>query len=114
MRFDATLKDLLEESPTAWPNLVGQPARNVAVIDANVSTVTGAADKVLHIRDDPQWIHHVEFQTGPDGTLPRRTNVYNAVLEDRHALPLRSTVVLLRPEAQLAVFNGPYKCRLPR
>src|SRR5262245_12507012 len=113
MRFDATLKDMFEETPAAWPQLVGQPARNVEVIDADVSTVTGAADKVLLIRDEPSWIHHVEFQAGPDATVPRRTNVYNAVLEDRHGHPVRSSVVLLRREANLAVINGRYERRLP-
>src|SRR5436309_15338635 len=113
MRFDATLKDMFEESPAAWPALVGRPARDVAVIDADVSTVTGAADKVLHIRDEPPWIHHVEFQAGPDATVPRRTNVYNAVLEDRHGLPVGSSVVLPRRESNLAVMYGRYERRLP-
>ncbi len=113
MRFDATLKDLLEESPAAWPHLLGRSARDVKVIDANISTVTGAADKVLHIRDDPQWILHLEFQAGPNASLPRRTNLYNSVLEDRHLLPVQSCVVLLRPEAHLAVLNGLYECRIP-
>ena len=113
MRFDATLKELLEESPAAWPALVGAPARNVEVIDADIATVTGAADKVLRVRDDPEWIHHVEFQAGPDGTLPRRANVYNAVLEDRHGLPVRSSAVLLRREANLAAINGRYERRWP-
>jgi predicted transposase YdaD len=114
MRFDATAKELLEESPPAWPAFVGEPAKDVDVVDASISTVTGAADKVLRIRDEPQWIHHVEFQTGPDASLPRRINVYNAVLEDRHGLPVRSTVVLLRRDAHLAAINGRYECRWPR
>jgi predicted transposase YdaD len=113
MRFDATVKDLLEESPAAWPDLVGQTARRVEVIDADVSTVTAAADKVLHIRDNPEWIHHLEFQSSPDPTIPRRANVYNAILEERHGLPVRSSIILLRREAHLAVINGVYECRWP-
>ena len=54
MQFDATLKDLLEESPAAWPGLVGEPARNVEVIDADISTLSGAADKVLRVHDGPE------------------------------------------------------------
>jgi predicted transposase YdaD len=113
MSFDAALKELLEESPAAWPWLVGAPARDVAVIDSDIATVTGAADKVLHVRDEPPWIHHVEFQAGPDTTLPRRGNVYNAILEHRHGLPVRSSFVLLSRKANLAVINGSYECRLP-
>jgi predicted transposase YdaD len=113
MRFDATLKDMFEETPSAWPALVGCPVQHVEVIDADISTVSGAADKVLLIRDKPLWIHHVEFQAGPDATLPRRMNVYNAVLEDRHDLPVRSSVILLRREANLDLINGRYERRLP-
>jgi predicted transposase YdaD len=113
METDATVKELLEESPAAWPWLVGAPAQNVEVIDSDVSTITGAADKVLRVRDEPQWIHHVEFQSGPDPSLPRRGNVYNAVLEHRHGLPVRSTFVLLSRKANLTAIDGRYECRLP-
>ena len=77
--FDATLKRLLEESPSDWPVLAGWPRAPVEVIDADISTVTGAADKVLLVRSRPNWIMHVEFQRGPDQVLPRRTHVYNAL-----------------------------------
>jgi hypothetical protein len=59
--FDATLKRLLEESPSDWPVLAGLPRAPVEVIDADISTVTGAADKVLRVRGRPDWIMHVEF-----------------------------------------------------
>src|SRR5262249_39766619 len=101
MASDPTLKELLEESPAAWPWLVGAQAQTVEVIDSDIATITGAADKVLRVRDEPPWIHHVEFQSGPDASLPRRSNVYNAVLEHRHELPVRSTVVLLTRKANL-------------
>jgi predicted transposase YdaD len=113
MENDATLKELLEESPAAWPWLVGAPAQTVEVIDSDISTITGAADKVLWVRDEPPWIHHVEFQAGPDASLPRRGNVYNAVLEHRHGLPVRSSFVLLSRKANLTAINGRYECRLP-
>ena len=92
--FDATLKRLLEESPSDWPVLAGLPRAPVEVIHADVSTVTGAADKVLRVRGTPDWIMHVEFQSGPDQSLPRRTHVYNALLEDRHELLVPSVIVI--------------------
>lgn len=111
--FDATLKALLEESPADWPALAGCPAKAVQVIDADISTISGAADKVLLVGKPPDSIMHVEFQAGPDATLPRRMNVYNGVLEDRHDLPVRSVAVLLRPEANLSILNGLYQRQLP-
>ncbi len=113
MANDPSLKELLEESPVAWPWLVGAPARDVAVIDSDIATITGAADKVLHVHDDPPWIHHVEFQAGPDASLPRRGNMYNGILEHRHELPVRSSFILLSRKANLAVINGRYQRRLP-
>jgi predicted transposase YdaD len=107
--FDATLKGLLEASPSDWPVLAGLPRAAVEVIDADVSTVTGAADKVLRVRGRPDWIMHVEFQRGPDQSLPRRTHVYNALLEDRHELLVRSVVVLLAPTADLSNLMGEYE-----
>jgi predicted transposase YdaD len=112
-QFDATLKALLEESPTDWPRLVGYSAERVTVIDADISTVGGAADKVLRVDGEPDWIMHLEFQAGPDAAKPRRLNVYNAILEDRHQLLVRSVLVLLRPEANLAAINGGYDCCFP-
>jgi len=68
--FDATLKTLLEESPVDWPALAGHPEQTVEVIDADISTFTGATDKVLRVRGLPDWITHFEFQSGPDATCP--------------------------------------------
>jgi predicted transposase YdaD len=107
--FDATLKALLEMSPRDWPALAGHPARTVELIDADVSTVTAAADKVLRLGRPPESLMHVEFQAGPDAALPRRVHVYNALLEDRHDLPVRSVVILLRPQAELANLTGMYE-----
>jgi predicted transposase YdaD len=107
--FDATLKRLLEESPSDWPVLAGLPRTPVEVIDADISTVAGAADKVLRVRGSSDCIMHVEFQRGPDQGLPRRTHVYNAILEDRHELPVRSVLVLLTPSADLSNLTGIYE-----
>jgi predicted transposase YdaD len=109
--FDATLKAMLEESPGDWPVLAGLPCGEATVIDADVSTVSGAADKVLRIRGTPDWLTHVEFQAGPDATLPRRMFLDNALLDDRHGLMVRSVAVLLRPEANLANLTGRYERR---
>ena len=113
MAFDPAMKELFEETPAAWPWLVGAPARDVEVIDSDIATITGAADKVLRVRAEPPWIHHVEFQAGADASLPQRGNVYNAILEQRHGLPVRSSFILLSRKANLAVINGKYECHLP-
>jgi hypothetical protein len=47
--FDATLKGMLEASPPDWAELAEVPAKRVEVVDADVSTVTAATDKVLRV-----------------------------------------------------------------
>jgi hypothetical protein len=112
-KFDATLKDMLEAAPGDWAALAGISGRSVIVIDADISTVTGAADKVLLLQDEPASLLHFEFQAGPDDLLPQRMNVYNAVLEHRHGLPVRSIVVLLHPQANLRNLTGVYESAVP-
>src|SRR5438552_17404464 len=113
MDFDATLKALLEESPSDWPVLIGERRSEVEVIDADIATVSGATDKVLRVRGAPDWILHIDFQSGPDDSLPRRVHMYNAVLENRHRLLVRSLVVLLAPRANLSSLTGLYQRQFP-
>jgi hypothetical protein len=94
--FDATPKGLIEIRPPDWPAFFAVAARAVEVVDADVSTVTAASDKVLRVRADAgDRIFHVDFQSGPDATVPRRTHLYSGLLEERHKLPVDSVVVLL-------------------
>ena len=80
--FDASLKDLLEVGPADRPPLVHVKARSVEIIDADISTVTAATDKVLLVHaEEGDRIQHFDFQSGPKTTLPRRTHTYNALLE---------------------------------
>jgi hypothetical protein len=111
--FDATLKGMLEESPGDWPVLAGLPRAEAEVIDADVSTFTGAADKVLQVRGAPDWIMHLEFQSGPDTSLPRRMQTANVLLDQHHGLMVRSVAVLLRPEANLSNLTGVLERRFP-
>ncbi|MBY0524657.1 MAG: hypothetical protein K2R98_14735 [Gemmataceae bacterium] len=110
--YDATLKAMLEASPADWTALIGLHAERIAVIDADVSTVTAATDKVLRL-SGPDVVAHFDFQAGPDAILPRRVHGYNALLEERHGLPVQSVVLLLRPQANLRAISGVYERRLP-
>src|SRR4051812_1999899 len=113
-RFDATPKGLIEIRPTDWPAFLGVAARAVEVVDADVSTVTAATDKVLLVHTaDGDRIQHLDFQSGPDASVPRRTHGYSALLEERHELPVESVVVLLRPQANLSAIHGVYERSLP-
>jgi len=105
--FDAIFKNLVESGPNDWPVFVGQPAAPTQVIDADIATVSGAADKVLRVETAVPYLLHLEFVAGHDAArLPRLLHVRNALLENRHDLPVRSVVVLLRPEADSPALTG--------
>jgi len=112
-RFDATLKSLLEDAPNDRPRLLGIADPQARVIDSDTSTISGAADKVLRLEGPPPSILHLEFQSGPDASIPCALNVYNSVLEKRHELPVQTVLVLLAPRAELAVIDGRYRRFLP-
>lgn len=111
--YDATTKGMIERGPADWLALVDVTGFRVDLVDADVSTFSGASDKVLRIRSDPDWLMDVNVQAGPDATAPRRAFVYNALLDHRHELPVRSVIVLLSPKANLAAINGRYRRAVP-
>jgi hypothetical protein len=65
-RLDDTLKHLTELSPQDWVVHGGWPAAPAGVIDADIATVTGAADKVIRVAGPPDWLLSVEFHSGHD------------------------------------------------
>jgi hypothetical protein len=112
--YDPTLKALVETEPESWPAFLGRPTGPTSVIDADIATVSGAADKVLHVAAATPYLLHLEFASGHDSaTLPRKLHVRNGLLEDRHELAVRSGALLLRPEADSPQLTGTYERRFP-
>jgi predicted transposase YdaD len=110
--YDATTKDLLEVAPADWLAFLGHPAPGkVRLIDADLSTVTTAADKVLLVEEDPPWILHLEIQSSRDESLARRVLRYIVLLAERHELPVSSCVVLLRSAAGGPELTGMFRDR---
>ncbi len=54
---------------------------------------------MILVEEPTKEIVHLELQGGYDGDLVPRTLEYNVLIGRRHRLPVRSVVVLLRPEA---------------
>jgi hypothetical protein len=97
---DAPVKHLLQAYPADWPALIGLRCTGpVEAIDADVSTVTVAADKVFRVHDPDPWLLHLELQAVPNPHVDRRVLKYNVLLDDVYDLPVQSVIVLLRPAA---------------
>jgi hypothetical protein len=112
-KFDATGKGLVDRGPPDWAALLGFPGLPVEVADADVSTVTAASDKVLRVGGPSPCMLTIDFQAGPDASVPRRVHLYNTIIADRHDLPVHSVVVLLHPRANLSAVNGTYIRQIP-
>lgn len=111
MRFDATLKTLFERYPFDLPRFLiqclnlGLP-HQLRFINADVSTVTAAGDQVIRVGGRRPWLFHLELQSSHKHLLDRQLLLYNVLLVHRHKLPVRSAVLLLRPEADRASLTG--------
>jgi predicted transposase YdaD len=108
--YDASTKYLLEVRLADWLPLCGRTTNApVEIVDAEVSTVTAAADRVLRVAEDEPWLLHVELQSSRDPVLPDRVHVYNTLIGWRHGLPVRSLAVLLRPAADGPELTGAWE-----
>lgn len=108
--FDASLKELIASYPADWLRLVGlSTAVPIAVIDSDLSTVSAAADKVLHIREDPSWLLHLEMNSSSKASADEYLHWYNTLLRHHHGQRVRTVLVLLRPSADSPRLTGIYR-----
>ena len=114
--YDATTKYLLEHHPRdllAFAGVVDAENYFVEAINADLSTVTAAADKILRVHSPDPFLTHFEMQSGPDQTVEDRTLQYNVLSSYQHKLPVLSVLVLLRREANSPRLTGNMQKRLP-
>src|SRR5262245_21174726 len=112
--FDVVLKTLVEAGPQSWPAVVGLPTGPVTGPYADVSAISGAADKVLRVDAEPRYLLHLDFYAGHDTAYaPKKLRWYNAVLDARHGLLVHSVVVVLRPESDSPQLTGELVRRFP-
>jgi predicted transposase YdaD len=102
--FDATLKELVQAHPADWLAMLDEPSSGpVEILTPDLSTLTAFTDIVLRTGDS---LLHLDFQSGPDPTLPRRVLLYNVLLHDGYGVPVHSVVILLRPRADRGDLTG--------
>lgn len=112
--YDATTKYLVETAPRDWLALCGHGVRSpVKVVDADLSTITTMADKVVRVEEPEPWMAHFEFQSSYDSGIGLRLLRYNVLIEYRHQLPVQSILILLKPESDGPAANGITRRSLP-
>jgi predicted transposase YdaD len=112
--IDDTLKQLTELSPQDWVERGGWPAAAATLIDADIATISGAADKAIRVTGTPDWLLSVDFQSGHDALakLPDLL-LYNSALFKRHGLLVRTLLVLLHRRADSPQLTGSYERGFP-
>jgi hypothetical protein len=108
-KFDAALKELIDGHDAEWGRYlaarVGVAAPDPEIIESDVSSVTMQADKVFHLGGDAGLLH-AELQSSWEGDVPDVLLGYNVFLDRRYGPPVKSVVVLLRPEANATNITG--------
>ena len=103
-------QSLTELSPQDWVVRGGWAAAPAALIDADIGTITGAADKVIRVTGRPDWLLAVDFQAGHD-TVAKLPDLllYNSAMFKRHGLLVRNLLVLLHRGADSPLLTGHYE-----
>jgi hypothetical protein len=112
--LDDTLKQLTELAAPDWVVRGGWPAAATSLIDADIATISGAADKVIRVAGPPDWLLAVDFQAGHDvlAKLPDLL-LYNSALFKRHGLLVRTLLVVLHRGADSPQLTGLYDRGFP-
>src|SRR4051812_10045885 len=98
-RYDAAVKTLVEQYPADWLRSLGVPVEGpVTLMEADLSTVSADADKLLLVGRPEPVLVNLELQASRDPGLPYRLLVYASLALYRHRHKLLGLVVLLRRE----------------
>jgi predicted transposase YdaD len=113
--FDTSLKELIELDPLGWARFFSPlPVESAQLIDSDLATLLAMADKVLRVQTPGlEYLMQVELQASHSLELVGRLHLYSAALTDRHRLPVRTVVLLLRPEANASNLRGLWEQRFP-
>jgi len=105
--YDATIKDLAAQGPADFVACFDGPtSRSVTLLNVDLSTVTTAADVVFGIGDPVTEILHLDAQAGPSATKHLDVLAYNVLLHRTYRIPVHSSVLLLRPQAEHPNLTG--------
>lgn len=104
--FDATLKDIATDYPADCRAVFDGTDRPVRVLNVDLSTISAATDVALGLGQPLEEILDINFQSGADPFLADRVEMYRGVLRHRYHVPVRSLIVLLRPEANHEHLTG--------
>ncbi len=104
--FAAATKQLFEADPLAWLHYDELSGTRTRLIETELTTVAGEVDKVLRVQTKSPYLAHFEFEATYRKRQGRRILRWNSLLHTGQGLPVRSVLVLLRPQADGPAITG--------
>ena len=107
--YDAVTNRLIELRPADWVSFLRLPQGPVSLVDADLSTITSYADRLIRVDAETPYLVHNELESGKDtATVPVRLFHYNASVFYKVRLPVVSAVFLLRKESNSPRITGTF------
>lgn len=111
--FDATTKFLVELNPTDWLHLLGLPLGPTTVAEADMSTVSTSADRLVLVEAATPYALLTEFQGNSDSEFAARLLEYVVLGRNRLQVPVLPVAILLRSFAGHDQLRGRHLLRGP-
>jgi hypothetical protein len=105
-QFDNISRFLTSFDTTSWAKFLGIQTDQAELCNADLSTVTSQADAILLLGEKKKKAAHVEIQASFDATIGIRIVLYYALGFKSLGKPMRSYLILLRPQADHSCING--------
>jgi hypothetical protein len=96
--FDVVMKRIVESDPLGMVKFLGLAGTSTEPFDADLATIKPQADYILKVTA-PDYLAHIEFQSTYTVDMGRRMLMYSAVTHYNTSLPVESTLILLREQA---------------
>ena len=109
--FDPVIKDVSDRYPGQLVDVLRQilgfrASGEVEIVQASLPPGTLEADRVYRLSDPSPSLLHTEWESSSSLARPDRFHVYNTLLTRQTGLPVKTVVVLLRPEANSSDLSG--------
>ena len=112
--YDAVTKRLIELRPADWVHFLRLPLGPVSLVDADLSTISVYADRLIQVDATIPYLVHNELESGKDtATVPLRLFHYNTLAVYKLRLPVVSTVFLLHKESNSPQITGRFEVTGP-
>jgi hypothetical protein len=106
---------MIQAHPADFNDYADLPAgTSVRVVDADLSTISAAADKLILVDGPNPYAAHHEIQSGPRPNLDLDMLFYNVLGRRIHGVPVKSVVTALRPSALSGTIGGVFDTADPQ